>query len=1016
MSFHGINNLYNNIQVDGANANDNYNGGARGGTADGYVYSSDSVREFQVSSTGFNAEVGQSAGGSVNTVTKSGSNQFHGDLFYSGRSNAFNAIDPVNAANALAKGTTPTQNVHQQDQYGGSGGGPLWHDKLFLFTTVDQYRKVYPLTTTTNQLNPTIQQLTCPTGAAAPTAAQCQAAKNFINTGLVGTFPQNLWQDVELIKLDGQVNASNHISMVTDWRDRRNHIDPSDINNVTPNAFNQDRSATATWTTVIGSNKVNEGRYQYSESNSFSSLNPNQGAPGVALSGIVTYGNAGGGDSWTKEFRNQFSDNFSWTKGNHSFKFGADINLITDDARSANNSGGLYQYTNGNAIPGISCAAPAVGAFPATSQSSANTQNLIFCDWLMDLYGKNAGDSKTGQHFDTYNQFFDMLYSSFPNSFHYLIPDRDYSGFVQDTWKLRPNITVNIGLRYDNQQLPVLPNAPALHITGTPTLPAGSVDLPIYDTYTTTYPSQNDAIQPRFGIAWNIAKDTVVRFGGGTFIAKTEGHNVKNAFAGAGETTTNCSSTSTGLAATCPATGTPLTFPNVYFNQQDGLLFTPVLPGAVSTVAVDAPSVLTIPTPTFGIRGVDPTQKRPTVYTMDAAVEQRLPGNLNLSVSYVYTKGIRLPRGRDFNIGPDTSDAQVCSTILSGGTQNCGYVPEKSYDVVDANGNTVISSTVPFFSQQVNSSGAVVCTTATCGTGVDYNPIYSARVNPVTGVINGNMSTSYSQYDGMIVALRKPISHGLEVQANYTLSLSKDSGEQGASTNQGEGQVGLTNIDPYNDKAEWGNSATDVRNRFVTSVVYAPSFERLVSGNVGKELLGGWSLSSSITAQNGGHYTALTSGSTTKNLTVTGCTVGQASGACSTVFNFAPLDGGLSGVSITSPGANNSSRLTWLPNGSFVMPNLYNVDMRLEKQFSIKERYHIAIRGEAFNVFNSTLVQNVSMAAYSIAAPSASSTSCPSLRHTNSCLVPVSAFQTATVTSGNNLGARQLQAALRFEF
>jgi hypothetical protein len=83
MSFHGINNLYNNNSVDGANNNYNYDGGSRGGPAnDGYVYSGDSIREFQVASSGFNAEVGQSAGGSVNAVTKSGTNQFHGDLFY----------------------------------------------------------------------------------------------------------------------------------------------------------------------------------------------------------------------------------------------------------------------------------------------------------------------------------------------------------------------------------------------------------------------------------------------------------------------------------------------------------------------------------------------------------------------------------------------------------------------------------------------------------------------------------------------------------------------------------------------------------------------------------------------------------------------------------------------------------------------------------------------------------------------------------------------------------------------
>src|SRR6185295_9998934 len=181
-----------------------------------------------------------------------------------------------------------------------------------------------------------------------------------------------------------------------------------------------------------------------------------------------------------------------------------------------------------------------------------------FCNWTMDLYRKEANDGRTGQHWDQFNQFFDLLYTNFPNSFHYLIPNRDYSTFFNDTWKVRPNLTINWGVRYDLQQLPVLPNAPALALAGIPAngslpasqpLPAGSFDIPIYDTYNTKYPSEHASIQPRLGVAWTIAKNTVIRVNGGVFIAKTEGHNVKNAFSGAGETTTNCSASSTGLAS-----------------------------------------------------------------------------------------------------------------------------------------------------------------------------------------------------------------------------------------------------------------------------------------------------------------------------------------------------------------------------------------------------------------------------------------------------------------------------------
>src|ERR1700722_6909995 len=127
ISFHGINSLYNNNSVDGAKNSAAYTGGSRGSSVDGYAYSGDSIREFQVGSNNYSVEVGQSAGGAVNAVTKSGTSQFHGDLFYSGRAAQFNALDPFAKANAATApaGTslaTPTQTIHQQHQYGGSLG------------------------------------------------------------------------------------------------------------------------------------------------------------------------------------------------------------------------------------------------------------------------------------------------------------------------------------------------------------------------------------------------------------------------------------------------------------------------------------------------------------------------------------------------------------------------------------------------------------------------------------------------------------------------------------------------------------------------------------------------------------------------------------------------------------------------------------------------------------------------------------------------------------------------------
>ena len=1039
MSFHGINNLYNNNSVDGANNNYNYDGGSRGGTADGYVYSGDSIREFQVASSGFSAEVGQSAGGSVNAVTKSGSNQFHGDAFYNGRAANFNAIDPVNAQAAASRGTTPTQNIHQQHQYGWSVGGPLLKDKLFFFGTMDGYRKVNPNTITPTFVAVPINNLTCPT-LTSPTftagqitalqpdlTAGCAFAKNFINTHFLGTFQRALRQDVELVKLDYQLNQSNHISGVSNIRDWHTSSDPLLQNNGAGASYLQSRFAIANWNMVIGTNKVNELRYQYGTDNSFSSLNlpVGQGMPGVALSSLFSYGEAGGGSSWTKERRHQVSDNFSWTKGTHAMKFGIDMNFIQDDARGSVNSGGPYTYSAGNTVAGVSCAAPNLGAAGAANQADANKRNLEFCNWLEDAYRLPTA-TNVGQHWDTFNQFFDNIETGFPSTFRYIFPNNDYAGFFNDNWKARPNLTINWGIRYDLQVITDLPNSVA-KILAEGKLPAGSHDLPIFDTYTTTYPNEYDAIQPRIGAAYTIAKNTVVRFSGGIFFAKTEGHNVKNVISGAGESTTNCKAGSAAISG-CPS---PLLFPNVLFaGQQNSPLTTLPFPGAtaITTVVGQAPAGgVVIPQTTFGIRGVDPNLRRPRVYTIDLAIEQRLPGNMNLSVSYVYTRGVSLPRGRDFNIGPNRFDSTFCTTAApiapSVTPQVCpGTTVTKTYDIVDANGVTTTAFTTPFYTSRP--AIAAVGTPGTAGY-IAADPAFSSRVDPTTGVLNGNSSDANSVYNGLIVSLRKPMSHGVELLANYTLSKAVDDGQQGGG-NSGEGQVGIPAVDPYNNRPELGNSGTDVRNRFTSSVVFQPSFDRQVSSKVGKLLLGGWQMATTFTAQNGGHYTGQVNSATSKNVVLTGFTPGS---TASTSFTFAPLDGGLGGAAITSPGANLQGRIGWIPQGSFILPNLYNVDMRLEKQFNLTERFHLSIRGEAFNLFNSTLTLAANTAAFDYAAPSATPGTaiapnlCPTSAisgaatpHTNTCMTPVSTFGSAATTSGNLLGSRQLQAGIRFEF
>ncbi len=209
ISFHGISGLYNQNYVDGANNNQMLFSEARGRASGApYVYSLDSIKEFQAETSNYSVEFGQAAGGQVNAITKSGTDALHGDLFYYLRYPNLNALDPYSKFQALHNGATPfllTQPIHQQNQFGGSVGGPIMKDRLFYFFTYDGFRRVgrvlysdtnnITLTPTpSNSSGTVISPTQCPTSGnssytppagdpnAFISASQCTAGITFLQT------------------------------------------------------------------------------------------------------------------------------------------------------------------------------------------------------------------------------------------------------------------------------------------------------------------------------------------------------------------------------------------------------------------------------------------------------------------------------------------------------------------------------------------------------------------------------------------------------------------------------------------------------------------------------------------------------------------------------------------------------------------------------------------------------------------------------------------------------------------
>jgi len=887
VSYRGLSGLYNSNTVDGANNNQALFSEARGRANSGaYVYSLDSIKEYQVTAADYSAELGQAAGGVVNAVTKSGTNGYHGDLFYYLRYPTWNALDSYPKSQGIY-----SQPIHQWQQFGASVGGPIVKDKLFFFLTYDGSRKVNPISYTSST---NIKGLTCPTQV---TAAQCSNAIAFLY-GLEGTFPRAPNEDVGFGKLDYQITPRNHLGTSFDFMNYRApnayNTSPSVNNNSVQTNGNyvfHERIFVANLDSVITNSMVNNLRFQWGRD--LEVAGSNAPAPYVSISNVTAYGEnyALPRTAEPDEHRNQIADTISKVYGRHTFKTGFDLNLIHEVMINLYNGTGDYTYSNGNA------------------QSSFNS-------WVEDIYGINMGDGLTGRHFNTFVQVNDPVTHVGKDDFH----DNDVAAFFQDSWKASSKLTLNMGLRYDVFLIPQPANPNTL--TSLTTLYTSTINIP------------KSQFQPRVGIAWQVTPNTVLRTGYGLFYGKTTNTTyyatrVEN---GVIQQTFSCTPT------TCPA----LSFPNDIWTPPGAPVVAPFSGALTPQITTFTP-----PAATQVTRGMSPDWVNPSAHEGDVTIERQLPGGISASASYVVSRGLHLPIFLDTNLAP------TASTI--------------SYDILGASGSTAQTYTSPY---------------------------YTSRINTNTGEVFAGFSVVNSWYNSMVISIRRPMRHGFEFTANYTLSKAFD----GAQVAGSSGTFNGTDypIDPYNLKQEYAPSDLDQRHRFVTNAVWMPTVG--VSNPVAKQIVNGWALSTIVTMSSGQPVTPYISGAPS------------------------PLDGGVSG-GVSYAGAT-QGRAGWLERNAFNLPNFYNIDFRLARQFSFHERMKLALMGEAFNLFNHTNVSSVNSTSFYYLAAGKTTTyngqtiSC--VGHTNACFYPndtgTNPFLAPTATSNLLWGPRQLQVSARLTF